>query len=275
MTTQSKKFRVAEIFGPTIQGEGRNVGMPCHFVRFGGCDFRCEWCDTPHAVLPDLVSQLPKMDEWDIISKLSDLDARKDSFGNQVANPKWIVLTGGNPGLLNLTRLITLLHTDSRKVMLETQGTTYRSWYTMVDDLCFSPKPPSSKMDWNFDLFDRILGKLWTEFPETKESDTWFSHHKPYLKVPVFTYEDLEFAKKVHRTWPQFEMFISIGNDDPTLPTVGKPNPIYPMETDLTRDRVLDNFKDWTEVHLLHQELADVRIFPQQHTLIWGNERGH
>ena len=28
----------------TIQGEGRHVGIPCHFIRFGGCDYRCGWC---------------------------------------------------------------------------------------------------------------------------------------------------------------------------------------------------------------------------------------
>ena len=37
-------FNIAEIFGPSIQGEGPNVGCKCIFVRVVGCDFNCEWC---------------------------------------------------------------------------------------------------------------------------------------------------------------------------------------------------------------------------------------
>jgi 7-carboxy-7-deazaguanine synthase len=40
---------ISEIFGPTIQGEGALVGKPTVFVRTGGCDYRCDWCDTVYA----------------------------------------------------------------------------------------------------------------------------------------------------------------------------------------------------------------------------------
>ena len=43
-------LRIAEIFGPTIQGEGALIGEATVFVRAGGCDYRCVWCDSPHAV---------------------------------------------------------------------------------------------------------------------------------------------------------------------------------------------------------------------------------
>ena len=43
-------LRVVEIFGPTIQGEGALIGEPTVFVRTGGCDYRCSWCDSLHAV---------------------------------------------------------------------------------------------------------------------------------------------------------------------------------------------------------------------------------
>ena len=48
-------MKVVETFGPTIQGEGPYAGRVCHFVRFGGCDYRCTWCDSMHAVDPGLV----------------------------------------------------------------------------------------------------------------------------------------------------------------------------------------------------------------------------
>ena len=44
---------VVEVFGPTIQGEGELAGVPTAFVRFGGCDYRCSWCDSLFAVLPE------------------------------------------------------------------------------------------------------------------------------------------------------------------------------------------------------------------------------
>ena len=44
------QLRIAEIFGPTIQGEGALIGEPTVFVRTGGCDYRCTWCDSLHAV---------------------------------------------------------------------------------------------------------------------------------------------------------------------------------------------------------------------------------
>ena len=40
---------VAEIFVPTIQGKGPNTGVNTLFVRFIGCDFHCEWCDSKFA----------------------------------------------------------------------------------------------------------------------------------------------------------------------------------------------------------------------------------
>ncbi|MDF0142324.1 7-carboxy-7-deazaguanine synthase QueE, partial [Staphylococcus pseudintermedius] len=40
------KIPVLEIFGPTIQGEGRVIGRKTMFVRTAGCDFRCSWCDS-------------------------------------------------------------------------------------------------------------------------------------------------------------------------------------------------------------------------------------
>ena len=69
-----KPVPVAEVFGPTVQGEGELQGVPCYFVRLGGCDFKCSWCDTPHAVLPEEVRQLERLDEKGIMERLQGLE---------------------------------------------------------------------------------------------------------------------------------------------------------------------------------------------------------
>ena len=53
-------MRVVEVFGPTVQGEGPYAGRVCHFLRLGGCDYRCSWCDTPYAVDPAQVRKVPR-----------------------------------------------------------------------------------------------------------------------------------------------------------------------------------------------------------------------
>ena len=202
------------------------------------------------------------MDEWQILNRLLDIDV------TEYAHIRWVVLTGGNPALRDLSYLIELLHVRSYKVMLETQGSTFREWFASVDDLCFSPKPPSSGMEWDFNLFQQILSRTIMLNPPAR----------PYLKVPVFTDEDLEFALKVHQTYPDLEMFVSVGNDDPALPTVSNPNPkLIPGDNPRnTREVVLGNFKEVLEKILnSYPGLQDCRIFPQQHTLLWGNQRGH
>jgi 7-carboxy-7-deazaguanine synthase len=37
----TRTYPVIEIFGPTIQGEGAEAGLATHFLRVGGCDYRC------------------------------------------------------------------------------------------------------------------------------------------------------------------------------------------------------------------------------------------
>lgn len=67
-------IRVSEIFGPTIQGEGVLIGQPTVFVRTGGCDYRCSWCDTLHAVDSEYRDQWQPMsveEIWEEVRRLS------------------------------------------------------------------------------------------------------------------------------------------------------------------------------------------------------------
>jgi len=85
----SDTIRVSEIFGPTIQGEGALIGQPTVFVRTGGCDYRCTWCDTLHAVDARYRHTWAAMDPVSIMARVAELSGGK---------PLTISLSGGQPG---------------------------------------------------------------------------------------------------------------------------------------------------------------------------------
>lgn len=252
-----KHWRVAEVFGPTIQGEGRQAGLPCYFIRFGGCDLRCSWCDTPHAVLPEQVAHLPKLDLVDIMLRLDSLPA----------GPEWVVISGGNPATLKLEEVVDELHARGYQVMVETQGTVFNAWLRKVDELCISPKPPSSG---NVVTPRQLEDFITKNFP-------FMQHKQMYLKVAVFDNADYLYAQLIHKEWKNMDFFLSAGNEDPSLPTVGNPNPpqiIMGSPRDFTLDHVLPKFRWLAEKVARDPEMSGVRVLPQLHVIAWGNERG-
>src|SRR3954452_24909384 len=79
---------VAEVFGPTIQGEGRNLGQRAAFVRLGGCNLHCTWCDTPYtwdASRYDLRAEMSRRPVAEIVAEVRPM------------RPHVVVLTGGEP----------------------------------------------------------------------------------------------------------------------------------------------------------------------------------
>jgi 7-carboxy-7-deazaguanine synthase len=248
-----KKFRVAEIFGPTIQGEGRHVGVPCYFIRFGGCDYRCVWCDSPHAVLPGLVAELPAKTEMEIVDEVNALPGRA----------RWIVYSGGNPALLDLELLSSYLLGSGYSVMMETQGTVWWDWIYGLDEICVSPKPPSSQNPTKYNITANFL----SHFAEDSEN-------RVYLKVPIFDDVDYAYARDLHEAFPPYEMFLSVGNVDPTLPTVGNPTPQYKATLRDTQTIVLNKTRWLMEKVANDPAMRDTRVFAQQHVLAWGNQRG-
>jgi len=106
-------IRISEIFGPTIQGEGPLIGRPTVFVRTGGCDYRCSWCDTLYAVLPEYHDEWVWMTAPQIIARVNELAG---------GNPVLVSLSGGNPALQPLHPLIALGRRKGHSFALETQG---------------------------------------------------------------------------------------------------------------------------------------------------------
>jgi len=73
------------------------VGMPSVFVRFGGCDFRCRWCDSMFAVKKKYETEWQNLSVAEIVEQVQSLSR---------SSKPTITLTGGNPALFDLADLI-------------------------------------------------------------------------------------------------------------------------------------------------------------------------
>ncbi|MFC2946972.1 7-carboxy-7-deazaguanine synthase QueE [Virgibacillus sediminis] len=235
---------VMEIFGPTIQGEGMVIGRKTMFVRTAGCDYSCSWCDSKFTWDGSEKDAIRKMEPAEIV------DALKQEGGEHFGH---VTISGGNPALLaRLDGLIDLLHADGIKVALETQGSRWQEWFTKIDDLTLSPKPPSSGMKTNFSVLDFIIESL-----QLKQEGS-FS-----LKVVIFDEDDLVYAQEIHQRYPQVELFLQVGNDDLETTDEKEFLPYSLRRYEQLIDRVMEN-----------DILKDVRVLPQLHTYLWGNKRG-
>lgn len=117
---------VAEVFGPTFQGEGPSAGQRAMFIRLGRCNLDCRWCDTPYTwdwkgqngTVYDPAQELSAMSLRDV-RDLVDLRC-----GGQPL-PDLFVITGGEPMLQRggLLALCAGLHHAGASVEVETNGT--------------------------------------------------------------------------------------------------------------------------------------------------------
>jgi 7-carboxy-7-deazaguanine synthase len=235
------RLPVIEIFGPTIQGEGPDAGVPAYFVRFGGCDYRCTWCDSMHAVDPAKVrANAERLTADQVAQRLGELPD----------GPGLVVLSGGNPALLDLGALVLALKQDGRRVAVETQGSRWRDWLADVDRLVISPKPPSSGM-----AGTEELGAL-----EAFMSKVTFAS-APVLKIVVFDQTDLEWAVARHRDHPRFPLFLSAGTD------VGRGE-------EETLGRLRERYRWLCETVARWPDLRDAHVQPQLHVIAWGTATG-
>lgn len=107
----------------TIQGEGFHQGKAAYFIRLGGCDVGCAWCDVKESW--DAINH-PKMSVGEIVSKVKS------------TNAGLAVVTGGEPLLHNLDLLTKELRQNNIQTNIETSGSSPLSgtW----DWVCLSPK---------------------------------------------------------------------------------------------------------------------------------------
>lgn len=234
------KIPVLEVFGPTIQGEGRVIGRKTMFVRTAGCDYRCSWCDSAFTWDGSAKEDIQLMSAEEIYNKLREIG------GN---NFNHVTISGGNPALIKgIQDLVDLFEEHHIQTSLETQGSKFQPWMTQIDDLTISPKPPSSNMKPNLDILDSVIEQC---VPESLN-----------LKVVIFDEDDFEFAKMIHHRYPTIPFYLQVGN------------PYLDEEVDNHTAKLLQRYEQLVERVMTSSDMNNVYVLPQLHTLLWSNMKG-
>lgn len=236
-----KTIPVAEIFGPTIQGEGPHVGLKTLFVRVAGCDFKCSWCDSKFAWDAQKATKYTGKELTDTLISMCEN-----------TNTSNIILTGGNPCLYNFETIIEGLKEKGIHLDVETQGSFLPSWLNKLDLVVISPKGPSSGQPSVF-----------------KNIEKWLKHDRDInvplaIKIPIFNDEDLIFAKEYYNLINKYEnvsLYLSVGNTNT-------------KEEGSISSRILDQYELLISKIMEDKDLSRVYILPQIHTLVWGNKTG-
>ncbi|KFE33624.1 7-carboxy-7-deazaguanine synthase QueE [Thioclava atlantica] len=232
-------LRIAEIFGPTIQGEGALIGEPTVFIRAGGCDYRCSWCDSLHAVdsayretwrpmQPDAI--------WEEVRRLS---------GGQ---PLTVSISGGNPAIQDFAPVIGRGKAEGYRFACETQGSIARDWFGDLDWLVLSPKPPSSGEQVDWEAFAKCVA-------------AGQGAGATVMKIVIFDEADFNWAREAAARFPDLPLYLQPGN-----PEV---DPQTPVDLETLSERML-----WLVDRVTEAGWFSARVLPQLHVFLWGNKRG-
>ena len=133
-------MKIVEIFS-SLQGEGKNQGMPCLFIRLAGCNLKCRWCDTPE-------------------SRSGGREMSRDAILEHVwrLNPRYVCITGGEPLLQadDLEHLLGSLHKRGTATDIETNGTIGFTRFQPFASVCMDVKCPSSGEESDLALLETI-----------------------------------------------------------------------------------------------------------------------
>ncbi|AKC76889.1 7-carboxy-7-deazaguanine synthase QueE [Staphylococcus sp. EG-SA-6] len=234
------KIPVLEIFGPTIQGEGRVIGRKTMFVRTAGCDYRCSWCDSAFTWDGSAKEDIKLMTAEEIYNQLKKIGG--DRFDH-------VTISGGNPALIKgIQDLVDLFEEKQIYTALETQGSKFQPWMRQINDLTISPKPPSSNMKPNIDILDSVI-------EQCIESTL-------NLKVVIFDDDDYEFAKMIHHRYPNIPFYLQVGN------------PYLDDDVDNHTEKLLSRYEALVDRVMASNDMNQVYVLPQLHTLLWSNKKG-
>ncbi len=145
-TNKVMTYKINELF-ETIQGEGSYTGQPSIFIRLQGCPVGCSWCDTKHtwdiAVTDQVDSEImlnktSETPQWSSFSAEAVLDLVKE----KKFQAKHIVITGGEPCMVDLTPLCKIFEDQGYSTQIETSGT----FEVLTTDNCWVTVSPKINM---------------------------------------------------------------------------------------------------------------------------------
>lgn len=158
----------------TIQGEGFHAGRPAYFIRVAGCDVGCVWCDVKES--------------WEAaIHPLLKVQKIVDEVLKSKTN--FVVVTGGEPTLYNLTVLVSLLKTNNIEVAIETSGTNIL--HGDVDWYCFSPKKFKNPVEEAYNKADELKIIVFH-----KSDFAWAEEHAKKVRSECKLYLQPEWSKE-------------------------------------------------------------------------------
>jgi organic radical activating enzyme len=186
----NKKYPVMEDFY-TIQGEGMNTGRAAYFIRLGGCDVECVWCDVKESWD---ANKHPLLTVSDLLEKVKGSPA------------KLVVITGGEPAMHDLTALTSVLKENGYELAIETSGahTITGEW----DWICISPKKFKAPLTENIQYADELKVVIyhpsdfeWAEKYKTMVSDNCICLLQPEYSKHTKAVELIVDYVKNNPTW--------------------------------------------------------------------------
>ncbi len=168
LLADGKMLPVMEAFY-TIQGEGFNAGMASYFLRIGGCDVGCSFCDVKESW--NALTHPPVLVD-DVVSQMVDCKA------------KAVVVTGGEPSNYNLNYFTKAIRNLGFKTYIETSGVSHLTgdW----DWICLSPKKTKKPLEEIYQraselkvIIQTAEDFLWAEENAAKVSDSCILYLQP------------------------------------------------------------------------------------------------
>jgi organic radical activating enzyme len=249
---------LVEIFS-SLQGEGPYVGASTLFVRFGACDLRCRWCDSPHTWRPAARCRIETRRGTarfaELPNPVSLADALKAAEALELPAHRFVSLTGGEPLLQPeaAAELARALRTRGPRIYLETHGLACEALEQVVDAV------DVVSMDW------KLASDVWraTDDPRAAPPD-YHAAHAAFLRRARQSAE--VFVKVVvtpASTDAELEaMARGVAQVDARVPLIVQPvTPHGGVTQRPSAQRLLEI------AARLERTLADVRVIPHTHPL--------